>query len=98
MKNIVSQSIKLNYKNKLFWCFTDEAPSLASYSLISIVEKFIEKSNLKLDVVDISLANRILSQFPEYLSKNQKGALVVHCIQFDLLSQKFVFFFYTRLL
>ena len=72
MKGIINRTISSNRYNKLYWCFTDEAPSLASYSLLPIVKKFIEKSSLELEVIDISLAKRILSQFSENLTKSQK--------------------------
>lgn len=53
---------------------TDEAPLLATYSLLPILKAFCAQANISLETVDISLAGRILSQFPESLTQNQKVA------------------------
>ncbi len=51
---------------------TDEAPALATYSLLPIVRAFAAQSGVGVEVRDISLAARIVSQFPEYLSEEQR--------------------------
>ncbi len=51
---------------------TDEAPALATYSLLPIIESFTKSSGIAVETRDISLAGRILSQFPEYLADEQK--------------------------
>jgi len=53
---------------------TDEAPALATYSLLPIIRAFTEPVGIKVETRDISLAGRILSQFPEYLTDKQKIA------------------------
>ena len=50
---------------------TDEAPSLATYSFLPIVNAFSKQAGVKIVLKDISLAARILSQFPTFLSENQ---------------------------
>ena len=51
---------------------TDEAPALATYSFLPIIEAFTKKADIAIELRDISLAGRILSVFPEYLSEEQK--------------------------
>ncbi|WP_221795472.1 NADP-dependent isocitrate dehydrogenase [Oceanobacter mangrovi] len=51
---------------------TDEAPALATYSLLPIVQAFASQSGIEMEVRDISLAGRILSQFPDYLTEEQR--------------------------
>ncbi|BCX49008.1 isocitrate dehydrogenase [Haloferula helveola] len=53
---------------------TDEAPALATYSLLPIIRKFTASSGISIELSDISLAGRILSQFPEFLGEDQKVA------------------------
>ena len=56
----------------IIWTRTDEAPLLATYSLKPIVEAFASQAGINVDTADISLAGRILAQFPERLSGEQK--------------------------
>ena len=58
--------------SKIVYTLTDEAPALATSSLLPIVRKFTKSSNIEVDLCDISLAGRILSSFPEYLNDQQK--------------------------
>ncbi|MES2997185.1 MAG: NADP-dependent isocitrate dehydrogenase [Verrucomicrobiota bacterium] len=51
---------------------TDEAPALATYSLLPIIQAFTKHSGITVETRDISLAGRILSQFPEFLTDDQK--------------------------
>ncbi len=51
---------------------TDEAPLLATYSLLPILKAYFAQAHISLDLVDISLAGRILAQFPENLTSAQK--------------------------
>lgn len=51
---------------------TDEAPALATYSFLPIVQAFTKPSGVNVETRDISLAGRILSQFPEKLKDDQK--------------------------
>lgn len=52
---------------KIIYTKTDEAPALATRSLLPIVRKFTEPAGIELELVDISLAGRILALFPDYL-------------------------------
>ncbi len=51
---------------------TDEAPQLASASLLPILQKFMGEAGITIGTKDISLAGRILSQFPEFLTEDQR--------------------------
>ncbi|MBE7641235.1 NADP-dependent isocitrate dehydrogenase [Salegentibacter sp. BLCTC] len=57
---------------KIIYTKTDEAPALATYSFYPIVKSYTKAANVSMETKDISLAGRILSQFPEYLSEEQK--------------------------
>ncbi|MBD8480043.1 NADP-dependent isocitrate dehydrogenase [Pseudomonas coleopterorum] len=54
-------------RSKIIYTFTDEAPALATYSLLPIIEAFTASSDIAVETRDISLAARILSSFPERL-------------------------------
>lgn len=54
------------------YTYTDEAPALATYSLLPIVEAFAAKAGISVTSPDISLAGRILAAFPERLSETQR--------------------------
>ena len=51
---------------------TDEAPALATYSFLPIVQAFTQSAGVNVETRDISLAGRILSQFPDRLSEEQQ--------------------------
>ena len=53
---------------------TDEAPALATYSLLPIIQAFTKSSGIAVETRDISLAGRILALFPEFLTEDQKVA------------------------
>lgn len=57
---------------KIIYTITDEAPALATYSFLPIVEAFSKPANVVIETRDISLSGRILSVFPEYLTEDQK--------------------------
>ncbi len=57
---------------KITWTKIDEAPALASYSLLPIVTSFTKGSGIEIEVKDISLAGRIIANFPENLTSEQK--------------------------
>ncbi len=57
---------------KIIYTMTDEAPALATYSFLPIIEKFTSIAGIEVESSDISLAARILASFPEYLSDDQK--------------------------
>ena len=54
-------------RSKIIYTFTDEAPALATYSLLPIVEAFTASADIAVETRDISLAARILASFPEQL-------------------------------
>ncbi|WP_298247841.1 NADP-dependent isocitrate dehydrogenase [uncultured Christiangramia sp.] len=64
----------MSQKEKIIYTKTDEAPMLATYSFLPIVEAFTKAAGVSLETRDISLAGRILSQFPDYLKDDQKVA------------------------
>src|SRR3982750_29302 len=58
--------------SKIYYTLTDEAPMLATHSFLPILKAFTKSANIEIEVPDISLAGRILSNFPEYLTDDQK--------------------------
>lgn len=58
-------------KEKIIYTYTDEAPALATHSFLPIIKAITRAAKVELEVRDISLAARVLSQFPEFLTKEQ---------------------------
>lgn len=58
--------------NKIIWTKTDEAPLLASYSLLPIVKAFTKGTGIEIETKDISLAGRVIANFPERLPENKQ--------------------------
>ena len=58
--------------SKIIYTITDEAPMLATHSLLPIIQAFTKPAAISVETRDISLAGRILANFPEYLNDNQK--------------------------
>lgn len=58
--------------SKIIYTKTDEAPALATYSFLPIVQAFTKAAGVKVETKDISLASRILAHFPENLNDTQK--------------------------
>ena len=56
----------------LIYTFTDEAPALATYSLLPIIKAFTAPANITVELSDISLAGRIIANFPENLTADQQ--------------------------
>jgi isocitrate dehydrogenase len=56
---------------KLTWTTTDEAPALASYALLPILQAYFKRTGVEIETADISLAGRIVAAFPERLRQNQ---------------------------
>ncbi|MFQ3366698.1 MAG: isocitrate dehydrogenase, partial [Candidatus Poriferisodalaceae bacterium] len=65
--------------SKIIYTHTDEAPALATYSFLPIIEAFAGAAGVSVETRDISLAGRVLSNFPENLTEEQ--------IQADALSE-----------
>ena len=59
-------------KPTIIYTKTDEAPALATYSFLPIVEAFASSANLNIETRDISLSGRIISQFSDFLSEDQR--------------------------
>lgn len=57
---------------KIIYTHTDEAPALATQSFLPIIKAFAKSSNIDFETADISLAGRILANFPEFLKDEQK--------------------------
>jgi len=62
----------MSTKAKIVYTKTDEAPALATRSFLPIVKAFTKSSEIEIEVKDISLASRILSNFAEYLNEDQR--------------------------
>src|SRR5215510_10014779 len=59
---------------KIIYTQTDEAPALATFSLLPIVQVFTQPAGIVVETRDISLAGRIIAAFPEYLKPEQRHA------------------------
>lgn len=59
-------------KSTIIYTKTDEAPALATYSLLPIVEAFVGAADIQVETSDISLAGRVLANFSDYLTDEQK--------------------------
>ncbi|MCH7785369.1 MAG: NADP-dependent isocitrate dehydrogenase [Bacteroidetes bacterium] len=57
---------------KIIYTITDEAPALATHSLLPIIKAFTTSSNIIIETSDISLAGRILAAFPDFLTSEQQ--------------------------
>ena len=57
---------------KVIYTYTDEAPALATHSFLPIIEAFAGKAGVDVEIRDISLAGRILAQFPDRLTDGQR--------------------------
>ena len=58
--------------SKILYTKTDEAPALATYSFLPIIKAFTSKAGIEVETRDISLAGRILANFPDFLEEHQR--------------------------
>ena len=58
--------------SKIIYTHTDEAPLLATYSLLPIISAYASTAGVAIETRDISLAGRIIASFPEYLEADQR--------------------------
>ena len=66
------QHVKFEFPvGKIIYTHTDEAPALATYSFLPIIEAFVNSSEVMVEKRDISVAGRIIAAFPDYLEKKQ---------------------------
>src|ERR1700745_262230 len=59
-------------KSKIIYTYTDEAPALATLSLLPIIQTFASACDVTVENRDISLAGRILANFPDFLQPDQR--------------------------
>ena len=57
---------------KIIYTDTDEAPRLATYSLLPIIKAFTDTAGVDVEMRDISLAGRVIATFPERLTEAQR--------------------------
>jgi len=62
----------------IFYTHTDEAPALATYSFLPVVQAYASQAGVSVETRDISLAGRIIALFPEYLAEDQRIADALH--------------------
>ncbi|MFE9675317.1 NADP-dependent isocitrate dehydrogenase [Streptomyces sp. NPDC006259] len=62
----------------IIYTHTDEAPALATYSFLPVVQAYAAQAGVSVETRDISLAGRILAVFPEYLTEDQRVADALH--------------------
>ena len=58
--------------SKIVWTYTDEAPALATFALLPVIQRFVKPSGLNVELADISVAGRIIANFPEKLTAEQR--------------------------
>ena len=58
--------------SKIIYTHTDEAPALATYSFLPIIEAFAGAAGVEVETRDISLAGRVIANFPEWLTPEQR--------------------------
>lgn len=61
-----------NQTARIIYTLTDEAPALATYSFLPIIKVFTDAAHVAVEASDISLAGRIIANFPEYLTEEQR--------------------------
>jgi len=59
-------------KSKIIYTLTDEAPLLATCAFLPIVRTFTEPTGIEIETADISVSGRVLAEFPEYLTEEQR--------------------------
>ena len=62
----------MSFQASMIYTITDEAPALATYSLLPVIKSFLGEANIHIEKRDISLAGRIIANFPEKLTAEQK--------------------------
>ncbi|HEY8904070.1 MAG TPA: NADP-dependent isocitrate dehydrogenase, partial [Chthoniobacterales bacterium] len=62
----------MSQRPTIIYTKTDEAPLLATYSFLPIIQAFTKHAGISVETRDISLAGRILANFPEFLNEDQR--------------------------
>ena len=60
-------------QSKITWTHTDEAPALATKAFLPVLEAFMKNSGVEVEIADISLAGRIIANFPDKLTDELKA-------------------------
>src|SRR5262249_32693521 len=71
-QEVETSTLMKNETSTIQWTLTDEAPALTTYSLLPIVRAFLQGTGIEVESRDISLAGRILANFPDRLSEGQR--------------------------
>ena len=61
-----------SHTSTIIYTKTDEAPALATYSFLPIVQSFTQAADVHVESKDISLAGRIIASFPDFLKEDQR--------------------------
>ena len=61
-----------DHNEKIIYTKVDEAPALATYSFLPILQKFTRVADVAVETRNISLAGRIIANFPDHLTEEQK--------------------------
>ena len=69
---VISIIFKMSESPTIIYTKTDEAPALATYSLLPVIKSFTRSSGIQVETRDISLSGRILANFPDYLKEEQR--------------------------
>ncbi|MBJ7325287.1 MAG: NADP-dependent isocitrate dehydrogenase, partial [Rhodococcus sp.] len=59
-------------KPTIIYTLTDEAPMLATHAFLPVIRSFASAAEINVESSDISVANRILAEFPDYLNEDQR--------------------------
>lgn len=68
----IKQRIMDKKKPTIIYTKTDEAPALATHSFLPVIKAFVSAAGVEIKLVDISLVNRILAAFPDFLTEEQR--------------------------
>jgi isocitrate dehydrogenase len=71
-EDFLKKNLTMETKYKIIYTLTDEAPALATYSLLPIINTFTKAASVAVETRDISLAGRIIANFPENLTETQR--------------------------
>jgi isocitrate dehydrogenase len=63
-----------NQKSKIIYTLTDEAPLLATAAFLPVIKAFTQPADIEIETSDISVAGRVLGEFPDFLTPEQKVA------------------------
>src|SRR5947208_8808429 len=69
---MIKEEIMPTQASRILYTKTDEAPALATYSVLPIVKAFTKAAGVSVELRDISLAGRIIAAFPDHLTAQQK--------------------------